>query len=175
MDTLLILLDIPQGAITIASAILVAFVGAILTLAIWVFRLLYSIQGRLTALESSVNSLQAADLPSRVSALEPQVSLILDFIRNGQLSNLMGIPAPGNPMTQERWDELAGKLHREEITEEEAREFLAALLEKRDQAIKEKDAATLVIVGAGITFTQWRLGETEWQLKQKEKERQDQE
>ena len=73
-------------------------------------------------------------------------------------------------MTQERWDELAGKLHREEITEEEAREFLAALLERREQAIQEKDTATLVILGAGITFTQWRLGETEWQLQQKEKE-----
>ena len=78
-------------------------------------------------------------------------------------------------MKQERWDELAGKLHREEISEEEAREFLAALLEKREQAIREKDPATLVIVGAGIAFTQWRLGETEWQLKQKEKERQEQE
>ena len=175
METIMILLDIPQGAITTASAILVAFAGAILTLAIWVFRLLYSIQGRLSALESSVDGLQAADLQRRVSAVEPQLSLILDFIRNGQLSNLPGVPAPGNPMKQERWDELAGKLHREEITEEEAREFLAALLEKREQAIREKDAATLVIVGAGITFTQWCLGETEWQLKQKEKERQEQE
>ena len=59
MEVQMILLDIPQGAITIAAAILVAFVGAILTLGIWVFRLLYSIQGRLTALESSVNALQA--------------------------------------------------------------------------------------------------------------------
>ncbi len=75
-------------------------------------------------------------------------------------------------MTQERWDKLAGKLRREEITEEEAREFLAALLEERDQAIKEEDAATLVIVDAGITLTQWQLGESEWQLEHKEKERQ---
>ena len=168
MEAQLILLDIPQGAITIASAILVAFAGAILPLGVWIFRLLYSIQGRLTALESSASGFQAADLPGRVSALEPQVSLIMDFIRNGQLLNLPGIPAPGNPMKQERWDELAVKLHREEISEEEAREFLAALLEKREQAIREKDAATLVIVGAGIAFTQWRLGETEWQLKEKE-------
>ena len=77
-------------------------------------------------------------------------------------------------MKQERWDELAGKLHREEITEDEAREFLAALLERREQAIREKDPATLSIVGAGIAFTQWRLGETEWQLQQKEKERREQ-
>ena len=73
-------------------------------------------------------------------------------------------------MKQERWDELAKKLHKEEISEKEAREFLAALLEKREQAIRERDAATLSIVGAGIAFTQWQLGETEWQLQQKEKE-----
>lgn len=167
---MMILLDIPQGAITIASAILVAFAGAILTLAIWVFRLLYSIQGRLSALESSVNGLQAADFQRRVSALEPQMAIFWQAFRNVQIPNLPGIPAPGNPMKQERWDELAEKLHREEISEEEAREFLAALLEKREQAIREKDPATLVIVGAGIAFTQWRLGETEWQLQQKEKE-----
>ena len=161
MEAQMILLDIPQGTITIASAILVAFAGALLTLAIWAFRLLYSIQGRLTALESGVNGLQAADLPRRVSALEPQVSLILDFIKNGQITNLPGVSAPGNPMTQERWDELAGKLHREEISEEEAREFLAALLERREQAIREKDTATLVILGAGIAFTEWQLKEME--------------
>lgn len=82
MEVSMILLDIPQGAITIASAILVAFAGAILTLAIWVFRLLYSIQGRLTALESSVNSLQEADLQRRVSALEPQVAIFWQVFRN---------------------------------------------------------------------------------------------
>ena len=78
-------------------------------------------------------------------------------------------------MKQERWDELAVKLHREKITEEEAREFLAALLERREQAIRERDTATLVILGAGITFTQWQLGETEWQLQQKGKELREQE
>ena len=53
----MILLDIPQGAITIAAAILVAFAGAILTLALWAFRLLYSIQGRLTVLETRMGAL----------------------------------------------------------------------------------------------------------------------
>ena len=56
------------------------------------------------------------------------------------------------------------------ITEEEAREFLAALLERREQAILERDTATLVILSAGITFAKWRLGETEWQLREREKE-----
>ena len=64
--------------ITFASAIFAALrLGAIVTLAsLGLFGYLFSIQGRLTALETSVNGLQAADLPSRVSALEPQMSLI---------------------------------------------------------------------------------------------------
>ena len=170
MEMSFILLDIPSGVVTFASAILAAFVLVIVTLAGIGFRLLYSTHGQVSELKSGVTDLQAADLPGRVSALEPQVSLILDFIRNGQLSNLPGVHAPGNPMAQDRWDELAGKLHREEITEEEAREFLAALLERREQAILERDTATLVILSAGITFAKWRLGETEWQLREREKE-----
>ena len=64
-------------------------------------------------------------------------------------------------MTQERWDELARKLDMEQLSEEETREFHAALLERREQAIQEKDTATLVIVGAGIAFTEWQLKEKE--------------
>ena len=170
MEYSFVFLTIPDGVVTLASAILAAIVLVILTLAGLGFRLLYSIQGRLSKSDSIVADLRAANLQERVSALEPQVSLVVDFIRNGQLASLPGVPAPGNPMAQERWDELAGKLHREEITENEAREFLSALLERREQAIREKDTATLVILGAGITFTRWQLGESEWQLQQKEKE-----
>ena len=170
MEMSLIVLDIPSGVVTFASAILAALVLVIVTVASIGFRLLYAMHGQVSEMRSGVSELQTADLPGRVSALEPQVSLVLDFIRNGQLSNLPGVPAPGNPMSQHRWDELAGKLHREEISEEEAREFLAALLERREQAILEKDTATLVILGAGITFAKWRLGETEWQLREKERE-----
>ena len=64
-------------------------------------------------------------------------------------------------MTQERWDELAKKLDLEDISEEEAREFHAALLEQREQAIIEKDKATLAILGAGIVFTEWQPWEME--------------
>ena len=64
-------------------------------------------------------------------------------------------------MKQERWDELALKLHKEQITEDEAKEFLVALLKREEQAMREKDTATLVIVGAGIAFTEWQLKEKE--------------
>ena len=72
MEISMILLDIPQGAITIASAVLVAFVGALVTLAIFGFRLLYSIQGQLAGLKTNVDILQGHDIPTRVAALEPQ-------------------------------------------------------------------------------------------------------
>ena len=170
MEFSYILLNIPEGVVNLASAILAAIVLVILTLAGLGFRLLYTMQGRISGVDSMVADLRSANLQGRVSALEPQVSLVLDFIKNGQLVGLPGVPAPGNPMTQGRWDELAGKLHREEITEDEAREFLAALLERQEQAIREKDTATLVILGAGITFAKWRLGESDWQLQQKERE-----
>ena len=134
------ILDIPQGVVTFASAILAAVVVVILTIATLGFRILFSIQGRL-------------------AALEPKVELIWDSFRKGQIPNLPGVPAPGNPMSQERWDELARKLDLEEISADEAKEFHAALLEKREQAIREKDTATLVIVGAGIAFTEWQIKE----------------
>ena len=161
MDTSLVLLDIPQGVVTFASAVLAAFVLVIVTLASFGFRLLYSIQGKLAVVKTSMAILERQDIPRRVAALEPQVELIWPSFRHGQIPNLRGVPAPGNPMAQERWDELARKLDKEVLTEEEAREFHAALLERREQAIQEKDTATLVIVGAGIAFTEWQLKEKE--------------
>ena len=139
-DFTFVLLNIPERVVTFASAITAAIVLVILTLATLGFRVLYAIQGRL-------------------AALEPKVERIWDSFRNGQIPNLPGVPAPGNPMTQERWDELARKLDKEELCEEEAREFHTALLERREQAIREKDTATLVILGARIAFTEWQLKE----------------
>ena len=50
----MILLDIPQGAITIASAILVVVAGALVTFAAFLFRQLFSIRDRLKAVETKV-------------------------------------------------------------------------------------------------------------------------
>ena len=64
-------------------------------------------------------------------------------------------------MEQERWDELVHKLHRDEISDAEAEEFLAALLKRQEQAREEKDLAALAILGPGILLTKWKLKEKE--------------
>ena len=64
-------------------------------------------------------------------------------------------------MEQERWNELTYKLHKDELSDDEAEEFLAALLKREEQAKEEKDLAALVILGPGIILTKWQLKEKE--------------
>ena len=142
---MIILLEIPQGVATLATTIYSVSVVAAVAITAFAFRYLIAYHGRLSVLETKMDT-------------------VWDLINRRQIIYLPTVPAPENPMKQERWDELAIKLHKEQITEDEAQEFLAALLKREEQAMREKDPATLVIVGAGIAFT-------EWQLKQKERER----
>ena len=69
MDVSLILPDVPQGVVTFASAVLTALVLVRLTLSTYGFRLLYSIQGRLSELKTGLELLQKPDISSRVAAL----------------------------------------------------------------------------------------------------------
>ena len=161
MDASPILLDIPQGVVTFTTAIFAAIVLVAVTFGTLIFRFLFTLQGRLSEIKTSMGNLEAASVPSRVTALEPKVELLWHFFRHGQIPNLAGVPAPGNPMKQERWDELVKKLDMEQLSEDEAKELYAALLERREQAIQEKDTATLLILGAGIAFTEWQLKEKE--------------
>ena len=64
-------------------------------------------------------------------------------------------------MQQERWNELTRKLQLDELSDDEAEEFLAALLKREEQAREEKDRATLAILDPGIVLTKWRLKEKE--------------
>ena len=77
----------------------------------------------------------------------------------GDRLRIMG--APENPMKQERWNELADKLSQDEISYDEAEEFLSALLKREEQARDEKDLAALVILGSGIILAMWKLKEKE--------------
>ena len=156
VDLFWVLLDIPQGAITIGSAILVVLVGALLTLAIWIFRLLYSIQGRVTVLETRMVDIDT----ERVMGTNARMEIIWDWYIQWA-RNLRAMEAPENPMKQERWNELADKLHSEELSDEEAQEFLAALQSREEQARNEKDLAALAILGPGIILTRWQLKERE--------------
>ena len=64
-------------------------------------------------------------------------------------------------MEQKRWNELAYKLHKDELSDDEAEEFLAALLKREEQAREEKDVAALAILGPGIILTKWQLKQKE--------------
>ena len=74
-------------------------------------------------------------------------------------------------MKQERWNELADKLALDEISDDEAEEFLAALLKREEQAREEKDLAALAVLGPGIILTKWKLKEKELQEQFKEMDR----
>ena len=158
MDLTWVLLDIPQGAVTIGSAILVVLVGALLTLGIWIFRLLYSIQGRLTALETKLAQLDLAEMADSSA----RINLMWEEFKIEGVANLRrGAGPPGNPMLQERWDELLLKLERDELADDEAEELLAALLKRREQAKDEDDVVTNMLLGPGIVLTKWQLKEKE--------------
>lgn len=154
----MILLDIPQGAITIASAILVALVGGLIALAVAIFRLLYTIQGRLTALESLVPPKDAQQI--RITNARMEI-LWEQYLYEGVRNVRRGVDPPGNPMLKERWDELLEKLEKEIITDNEAEELLSALLKRREQAKAEDDAVTMMLLGPGIVLTKWQLKEKE--------------
>ena len=154
----MILLDIPQGAITIASAILVVLVGALLTLAIWIFRLLYSIQGRLTVLETKLEPID----PDKVMTTNARMEILWEQYRIEFMPRLrQRVSPPENPMLKERWAELLTKLEKNRLPDDEAEELLIALLKRRDQALEEDDVETITLLGHGIVLTKWQLKEKE--------------
>ena len=106
----MILLDIPQGAVTIASAILVVFAGALVTFAAFLFRQLFSIRDRLKAVETTLEPFDARQLLTTIAQME----ILWDWYKQW-MRNLRAMGAPENPMKQERWNELADKLALDEI------------------------------------------------------------
>ena len=152
----MILLDIPQGAITIASAILVVVGGALVTFAVFLIRELFSVKERLKGVETLVTPNDAERMKTTNARMEIVWDWYIQWARN-----LRAMCAPENPMKQERWNELADKLHKEELSDDEAEEFLAALLKREEQAREEKDLAALAVLGPGIILTKWQLKEKE--------------
>jgi uncharacterized membrane protein YhiD involved in acid resistance len=152
----MIILDIPQGAITVASAILVAAAAGFVTFGVFVLRLLLSIQDRVKAVETMLTPNDAQEMKSTNARME----IVWDWYKQWA-RNLRAMQAPENPMKQERWNELADKLHLEQLSDEEAEELLSALLRREEQAVEERDLAALAILGPGIILTRWQLKEKE--------------
>ena len=158
MDTLPILLDIPPGAVTFASAIFAALVLVIVTFGVWILRLLFSIQGRLTALETKMAPLD----PDRVLETNARMEILWEQYRIEMMPRLrQRVSPPENPMLKERWDELIAKLEKDKLPDDEAEELLAALLKRREQAENEDDVETIMLLGHGIVLTKWQLKEKE--------------
>ncbi len=152
----MILLDIPQGAVTIASAVIVVFAGASVTFLTFILRILFSIRERLKAVETLLTPNDA----ERMKATNARMEVLWELYRAGVL-NLEALDSPRNPMKQERWNELTYKLHKDELSDDEAEEFLTALLKREEQAREEKDPVALAILGPGIILTKWQLKEKE--------------
>ena len=98
--------------------------------------------------------------PDKVMITNARMKVVWDW-HIQWVRNLRAMGAPENPMKQERWDELADKLHELELSDDEAQEFLAALLKREEQAREEKDLAALSLLGSGIILTKWQLREKE--------------
>ncbi len=148
----MIILDIPQGVITFASA----FLASLVAIVVAAFGFMLSIHGRLRAVETQVTPNDAQQLKNTNARME----ILWELYRTGIL-NLGTLESPRNPMKQERWNELTYKLHKDELSDDEAEEFLAALLKREEQAREEKDLPALAILGPGIILTKWQLKEKE--------------
>ena len=148
----MIILDIPQGVITFASA----FLASLAAVVVAAFGFMLSIHGRLKAAETRVTPNDA----EQMRATNARMEILWELFRAGIL-NLGTLESPRNPMKQERWNELTLKLHKDELSDGEAEEFLAALIRREEQAREEKDVAALAILGPGIILTKWQLKEKE--------------
>lgn len=170
----MILLSIPQGMVTIGAAILSALILALASLTFGLVRFALSVHGRLTALETRVAGISGYADERSIAELHSRTDILWEHHMRGT-PGLIILRPPENPMKQERWNELTNKLAQEEISYEEAEEFLAALLKRQEQAIKEKDAFALVLLNSGIILAQWRIKQEElremWDKKQELRDR----
>lgn len=170
----MILLSIPQGMVTIGAAILSALILALASLTFGLVRFAVSVHGRLTALETRLSGISGYVDEGRISEVYARTDILWEHHMR-KTPGLIIVRPPENPMKQERWNELTNKLAQEEISYEEAEEFLAALLKRREQAIKEKDAFALVLLDSGIVVAQWRIKQEELrEMRDKKQEMRDQ-
>lgn len=134
----MILLDIPQGVVTLASAVLAAVITVAGSFGIVAVGVALSFQRRLTALEAEVRELRNNQRESRVP-----------YPRN--------IDPPGNPMQQERWDELTKKLNLDLLSDDEAQELHAAFVQRHKQAREENDKVTMVLMRDAMRATEVQI------------------
>lgn len=152
----MILLNLPQGMVTFGAAVLSALIVALVSLTIGLFRVAISVHSRLTGLETRVEIISSYADERRINEMSARTDILWERHKSG-VPNLIVLRPPENPMKQERWNELTYKLAEEKISDDEAEEFLAALLKREEQAKEEKDLGALAVLEHGIILTKYQL------------------
>ena len=82
-------------------------------------------------------------------------------LRNNQRESRVlyprNIDPPGNPMQQERWDELVKKLHLDLLSNDEAQELHGAFVQRHKQAREENDKVAMVLMRDAMRATEVQI------------------
>ena len=119
------------------AAIITGAVGAVvsaLTLAVLFMRGVFSIEHRLAVLET-------------------KIELFWDALRGTVADNFsQTFKAPGNPISQERWEYLLQKFKYNTLTQSEALELNNAFVEAQGEARQKSDNSSLLWLGLGLAL-----------------------
>ena len=107
---------------------------SVLMLILFIARGLFSIEKRLTTLETQI---------------EPFWEGVRQTIAKGLI---VGVSAPGNPMPQDRWESLLQELNDGTLGTEDAFELNEAMLERQEEAVQQNDNAALITLGIGLAL-----------------------
>ena len=116
----------------------VGTVVSLITLLILLFRGVFSLEHRLTRLETQMEPLWGV-LQRSLGAM------------------LRGNGPAGNPISQQRWEDLLKKFEDNTLSAPEARELKCAMEEKREEARKENDKPHLLVLTLAIEILGARI------------------
>ena len=92
-------------------------------------------------------------MEKRLTRLETQIEPYWDALRKVVADLLSTSVRPaGNPITPERWAFLLEKMKQNTLTLDEALELNNAMVEKQQEAIRDKDNAALIAIGLGLAL-----------------------
>ncbi len=87
---------------------------------------------------------------SRLTRLETQMEPYTEGLKGLVISALKGITPGGNPIDPSRYQYLLNQMNSNALTQTEAQELNAALLELQQEAGKSNDVAKLLLIGLGL-------------------------
>ena len=91
-------------------------------------------------------------IEKRLTKLETQVEPFWDGLRQLVAGALASYRPAENPMPSERWDYLVAKMRNNTLNLEEALELNNAMVEKQEEARRKNDNSTLIILGIGLAL-----------------------